>query len=81
MESEYAVRAAGPRDRRRPDPGDAGGDVRGLLTGGAAALVFAYAPRGPRRGPVQAAAYAGALMVLVVAAVVKVGELTSGGVL
>ncbi|CAL9592355.1 rhomboid family intramembrane serine protease [Streptomyces sp. Tu 3180] len=56
------------------------GHLGGLLAGGAVALVFAYVPRGPRRGLVQAAACVGLVVLLAVAAAVKVSELTGGGV-
>ncbi|CAM5440105.1 Membrane associated rhomboid family serine protease OS=Streptomyces griseomycini OX=66895 GN=FHS37_000258 PE=3 SV=1 [Streptomyces griseomycini] len=57
------------------------GHLGGLLAGGAVALVFAYVPRGPRRGLVQAAACAGLVVLVVVLAAVKVSELTGGGIL
>ncbi|GAA2520928.1 MULTISPECIES: rhomboid family intramembrane serine protease [Streptomyces] len=56
------------------------GHLGGLLAGGAVALVFAYVPRGPRRGLVQAAACVVLLVLLVALAAVKVSELTGGGV-
>ncbi|MGW1951817.1 rhomboid family intramembrane serine protease [Streptomyces sp. NPDC001920] len=55
------------------------GHLGGLLTGAAVTFAYAYAPRGPRRTPVQAAASVGVLVLLVVATAVKVSELTGGG--
>ncbi|MEU6377972.1 rhomboid family intramembrane serine protease [Streptomyces sp. NPDC046909] len=52
------------------------GHLGGLLTGGAVTLVYAYAPRGPRRGLVQAAACAALLALLVVASIGRISELT-----
>lgn len=44
----------------------------GLVTGGLAAAVIAYAPRGPRRGLVQAAGLVGVLALLIIATAVRV---------
>jgi hypothetical protein len=41
---------------------------------------FAYAPRGPRQALIQAAACAGVLALLAMAAFAKVSELTGGGI-
>ncbi|MEG3626165.1 rhomboid family intramembrane serine protease [Streptomyces poriticola] len=54
--------------------------VGGLLTGGAAALALAHAPRGRWQLPVQAAVLLVLLMVAVGAAVARVSELAGGGV-
>ncbi|MEV0169762.1 hypothetical protein AB0I00_01360 [Streptomyces sp. NPDC050803] len=68
-------------DPALPSPGRAWqGRLGGLLTGGAVAPAFAYAPRRPRRGLIQAAACVAVLALLVPATVARVGELTSGGV-
>ncbi|MEU6543419.1 rhomboid family intramembrane serine protease [Streptomyces sp. NPDC046859] len=56
------------------------GHLGGLLTGAAVTAAFAYAPRGPRRVAIQAAACAGVLVLLAVAAFAKVSELTGGGI-
>ncbi|MFE9018188.1 rhomboid family intramembrane serine protease [Streptomyces sp. NPDC007808] len=55
------------------------GHLGGLLTGAAVTFAYAYAPRGTRRTPVQAAACVGVLVLLVAATAVKVSELTGGG--
>ncbi|MFF4271608.1 rhomboid family intramembrane serine protease [Streptomyces sp. NPDC001536] len=52
------------------------GHLGGLLTGGAVTLAYAYVPRGPRRGLIQAVACVALLGLLVVLAVVKISELT-----
>ncbi|MGW5635049.1 rhomboid family intramembrane serine protease [Streptomyces sp. NPDC003832] len=52
------------------------GHLGGLLTGGAVALAYAYVPRGPRRTPIQVAACAGVLVLLMLAAAIRVGGLT-----
>ncbi|MGC0332620.1 membrane associated rhomboid family serine protease [Streptomyces sp. SAI-170] len=54
------------------------GHLGGLLAGGAVAAAFAYAPRGPRRTAIQAAACAVILVALLVAAWARVTELTGG---
>ncbi|MET8632138.1 rhomboid family intramembrane serine protease [Streptomyces sp. NPDC004074] len=54
------------------------GHLGGLLAGAVVTLVYAYVPRGPRRGPVQAAACAGLLILLVLLTVGKVTALTGG---
>jgi len=56
------------------------GHLGGLLTGAAVTAALAYAPRGPRQALIQAAACAGVLVVLAVAAFAKVSELTGGGI-
>ncbi|CAL9615792.1 rhomboid family intramembrane serine protease [Streptomyces sp. enrichment culture] len=56
------------------------GHVGGLLAGGALALAFGYAPRDGRRVAVQAGAGAGLLVLLAVAAALRVSELTGGSV-
>jgi membrane associated rhomboid family serine protease len=48
----------------------------GLITGALVASAFAFAPRGPRRTPVQAAACAGMLLLLVVLVAVRSRMLT-----
>ncbi|MDT0461729.1 rhomboid family intramembrane serine protease [Streptomyces gibsoniae] len=53
------------------------GHLGGLLAGGVVTLVFAYVPRGPRRGLIQAAACTGLLVLLVLLTVGKVTGLTS----
>ncbi|MFC3576289.1 rhomboid family intramembrane serine protease [Streptomyces yaanensis] len=53
------------------------GHLGGLLAGGVVTLAFAYVPRGPRRGLIQAAACAGLLVLLVVLTIGKVTELTA----
>jgi len=53
------------------------GHLGGLLAGGVVTLGFAYVPRGPRRGLIQAAACAGLLVLLVVLTIGKVRELTA----
>jgi membrane associated rhomboid family serine protease len=52
------------------------GHLGGLLTGGAVTLAYAYAPRGPRRGLVQAAACVALLALLVVVTIGRISELT-----
>ncbi|GAA3781173.1 rhomboid family intramembrane serine protease [Streptomyces chiangmaiensis] len=52
------------------------GHLGGLLAGGVVTLVYAYVPRGPRRGLIQAAVCAGLLILLVLLTVGKVTELT-----
>lgn len=52
------------------------GHLGGLLSGSLVTLVYAYVPRGPRRGLIQAIACAGILVLLVVLTVGKVTELT-----
>lgn len=52
------------------------GHLGGLLTGGAVTLAYAYVPRGPRRGLIQAVACVALLGLLVVLAVARVSELT-----
>ncbi|MFI6488066.1 rhomboid family intramembrane serine protease [Streptomyces sp. NPDC050564] len=54
------------------------GHLGGLLAGGVVTLAYAYAPRDRRRTPIQAAACAGLLILLVVSAVGKVMELKNG---
>ncbi|MET8781053.1 rhomboid family intramembrane serine protease [Streptomyces sp. NPDC004589] len=54
------------------------GHLGGLLAGAVVTLVYAYVPRGPRRGTVQAAACAGLLILLVLLTVGKVTALTGG---
>ncbi|MEU6514327.1 rhomboid family intramembrane serine protease [Streptomyces sp. NPDC046978] len=54
------------------------GHLGGLLAGAVVTLVYAYVPRGPRRGTVQAAACAGLLILLVLLTVGKVTALTRG---
>ncbi|GGX54232.1 rhomboid family intramembrane serine protease [Streptomyces minutiscleroticus] len=56
------------------------GHLGGLLTGGAVTAALAYAPRGPRRSAVQAAACAGALVLLVLLAAVRAAALRDGAV-
>jgi len=56
------------------------GHLGGLLAGGTVALAFAYAPRDGRRTVVQVGACVALVVVLGVAAVVKVSELTGGGI-
>ncbi|QER88446.1 rhomboid family intramembrane serine protease [Streptomyces tendae] len=56
------------------------GHLGGLLTGGLVALAFAYAPRDGRRAAVQIGACAGLAVLLAVLTVVKVSELTGGGI-
>ncbi|MFC9316312.1 rhomboid family intramembrane serine protease [Streptomyces nigra] len=56
------------------------GHLGGLLTGAAVTAAFAYAPRGPRHALIQAAACAGVLALLAMAAFAKVSELTGGGI-
>ncbi|MGV9571882.1 rhomboid family intramembrane serine protease, partial [Streptomyces nigra] len=56
------------------------GHLGGLLTGAAVTAAFAYAPRGPRQALIQAAACAGVLALLALAAFAKVSELTGGGI-
>ncbi|MEV6023177.1 rhomboid family intramembrane serine protease [Streptomyces sp. NPDC052036] len=53
------------------------GHLGGLLSGGVVTLVYAYVPRGPRRGLIQAAVCGGLLVLLVLLAVGKVTQLTS----
>jgi membrane associated rhomboid family serine protease len=55
------------------------GHLGGLVTGGALAAAFAYAPRDGRRVPVQAGACLVLLALLTVTAVGRVSELTGGG--
>ncbi|MFE6618491.1 rhomboid family intramembrane serine protease [Streptomyces sp. NPDC057740] len=55
------------------------GHLGGLLTGAAVTLAYAYAPRTPRRALIQTAACVSVLVLLAVVAVVKVSELTGGG--
>lgn len=50
----------------------------GLLAGGVVTLAYAYVPRGPRRGLIQAVACAGLLVLLAVLTVAKVTALTGG---
>ncbi|MGW2931270.1 rhomboid family intramembrane serine protease [Streptomyces sp. NPDC001156] len=52
------------------------GHLGGLLAGGLVTLVYAYVPRGPRRGMIQTAACLGLLVLLVLLTVGKVTELT-----
>lgn len=52
------------------------GHLGGLLAGGLVTLVYAYVPRGPRRGLIQTAACVGLLVLLVLLTVGKVTELT-----
>ncbi|MES5822940.1 rhomboid family intramembrane serine protease [Streptomyces sp. RG80] len=52
------------------------GHLGGLLTGGAVTLAYAYAPRGPKRGLLQAAACVALLAVLVALSVWRISELT-----
>ncbi|MFC9098419.1 rhomboid family intramembrane serine protease [Streptomyces sp. NPDC057072] len=54
------------------------GHLGGLLAGAVVTLVYAYVPRAPRRGAVQAAACAGLLILLVLLTVGKVTALTGG---
>jgi membrane associated rhomboid family serine protease len=54
------------------------GHLGGLLAGGAVAVGYAYAPRGPRRALIQAGACAALLVLLVVLTVGKVTALTGG---
>ncbi|MGW2555785.1 rhomboid family intramembrane serine protease [Streptomyces sp. NPDC001635] len=54
------------------------GHLGGLLAGAVVTLVYAYVPRGPRRGAVQAASCAGLLILLVLLTVGKVTALTGG---
>ncbi|MFI2376613.1 rhomboid family intramembrane serine protease [Streptomyces sp. NPDC018964] len=56
------------------------GHLGGLLAGGAVAVAFAYAPRDGRRTVVQVGVCVALVVVLGMAAVVKVSELTGGGV-
>ncbi|MFI8205813.1 rhomboid family intramembrane serine protease [Streptomyces sp. NPDC085937] len=56
------------------------GHLGGLLTGGLVALAFAYAPRDGRRAAVQIGACVGLAVLLAVLTVVKVSELTGGGI-
>ncbi|MFD7816932.1 rhomboid family intramembrane serine protease [Streptomyces sp. NPDC059785] len=56
------------------------GHLGGLVTGGAVALAYAYAPRGGRRTAVQAGACVAVLVLLVVLTVVKSQELTGGAI-
>jgi membrane associated rhomboid family serine protease len=56
------------------------GHLGGLLAGGAVTLAYAYAPRDRRRTPVQAAACAGLLVLLVILTVWKASALTGGAV-
>ncbi|KAB2972233.1 rhomboid family intramembrane serine protease [Streptomyces sp. SS1-1] len=56
------------------------GHLGGLLTGAAVTAALAYAPRGPRQALIQAAACAGVLVLLAMAAFAKVSELTGGGI-
>ncbi|GAA3034881.1 rhomboid family intramembrane serine protease [Streptomyces glomeratus] len=52
------------------------GHLGGLLAGGVVTLAYAYVPRGPRRGLLQAAACAALLVLLVLLTVGKVTDLT-----
>ncbi|BAC73903.1 rhomboid family intramembrane serine protease [Streptomyces avermitilis] len=52
------------------------GHLGGLLAGGLVTLAYAYVPRGPRRGLLQAAACVGLLALLLVLTVGKVSGLT-----
>ncbi|WP_369245918.1 rhomboid family intramembrane serine protease [Streptomyces sp. R41] len=54
------------------------GHLGGLLAGGVVTFAYAYAPRDHRRTPIQAAACAGLLILLVVSALGKVMELKNG---
>ncbi|MFF4352402.1 rhomboid family intramembrane serine protease [Streptomyces sp. NPDC001530] len=54
------------------------GHLGGLLAGGVVTLAYAYAPRDHRRTPIQAAACAGLLILLLVSAAAKVMELKNG---
>ncbi|GAA4047617.1 rhomboid family intramembrane serine protease [Streptomyces shaanxiensis] len=56
------------------------GHLGGLLTGAAVTFAYAYAPRGPRQALIQAAACVGVVVLLAMAAVAKVAELTGGGI-
>ncbi|MDQ0990316.1 rhomboid family intramembrane serine protease [Streptomyces sp. V3I7] len=56
------------------------GHLGGLLTGGAVALAYAYAPRDGRRVLVQTGACVGLLVLLVVLAWAKATQLTGGAV-
>ncbi|MDN3020918.1 rhomboid family intramembrane serine protease [Streptomyces sp. S.PB5] len=52
------------------------GHLGGLLTGGAVTLAYAYAPRGPRQGLIQAATCVALLALLVAVSIAKYLELT-----
>ncbi|MGV9561599.1 rhomboid family intramembrane serine protease [Streptomyces sp. NPDC003480] len=52
------------------------GHLGGLLAGGVVTLAYAYVPRGPRRGLIQAAACGGLLVLLVLLTVGKITALT-----
>jgi len=56
------------------------GHLGGFLAGGAVTAAFAFVPPGPRRAPVQAAACAGLLALLLLLTYGKVSQLTGGTV-